>query len=148
MVSATFALLAVLASPAVAQAGPVAGSMPAHTEPFLSMAHAPETIDRIHVDLVRGEVEVVRRPGAIQIDASMQAGPHRGVAPRIRTTQAGHRLHVFDAYPAPRGVLRECYPAAGERGAFWDSDSAVKIVVSIPEGVEVSAFVMAGNGSR
>lgn len=122
--------------------------MSTQAAPLWSTTHAPGTIDRIDVDLVRGEVEVVRRPGAIQIEAWMQAGPHRGVAPRIRATLAGHRLHVFDAYQAPRGVLRECYPAAGERGAFWDSDSAVKIVVSIPEGVEVSAFVMAGNESR
>ena len=30
-----------------------------------------------------------------------------------------------------------------ERGAFWDSDSAVRVVVSVPEGVAVSAFIMA-----
>ena len=86
----------------------------------------------------------MRRPGAIRIDAWKRAGPRRDAALRIRATQAGPRLRVFDVYPPPRGGLRECYPQPGERGAFWDSDSAVKIVLSIPEGVEFSAFIMGG----
>jgi hypothetical protein len=122
--------------------------MSTHPAPFWSTTHAPGTIDRIHVDLARGEVKVVRRPGAIRIDAWKRAGPRRDVTLRIRATQAGSRLHVFDVYPTPRGALRECYPQPGERGAFWDSDSAVKVVVSIPERVEFSAFIMGGDETR
>lgn len=149
MVFAPFALLVFLASPTVAHALPVAAAMPAPPEPFWSTTHAPGTIDRIHVDLARGEVEVVRKPGAIRIDAWKRVGVRRDTALRIRTALTGRALHVFDAYPPPlRGTPRECYPPPGDRGAFWDSDSAVKIVVFAPQGVAVSIFIMAGGESR
>jgi hypothetical protein len=144
MVFAPFALLAVLVAPTVVHALSVAEGGPVRPQPFWSTTDARGTIDRIHVDLARGEVEVVRRPGAIRIDAWKRTGVRRNAALRIRAARTGRALHVFDAYPPPRVAFRECYPPPGERGAFWDSDSAVKVVVSVPEDVEVSAFIMAG----
>jgi len=148
MAFASLALLFGLALPVFAHVLPVEGSEPARPKPAWSTSHAPGTIDRIHVEMVRGEVQVVRRPGAIRIDAWKQVGGRRNAALRIRETRSGRALRVFDAYPPPRGASRECDPPHAERGAFWDSDSAVKVVVSVPEGVEVSAFIMAGDPER
>lgn len=149
MAFAPFALLFVLASPFVAHVLPAGTGMAEGAQPAWSLSHAQGTIDRIHVELVRGEVEVVRRPGAIRVDAWKRVGRHRDAALRVRTTRSGRALRVFDAYPPPRGASRECYPLHGERGAFWNSDSAVEVVVFVPEDVEVSTFVMAdGERSR
>jgi hypothetical protein len=76
-----------------------------------------------------------------------RAGKRRDAALRVRETRSGRVLRVFDAYPSPRGASRACHPPNSERGAFWDSDSAVKVVVSVPEGVVVSALIMA-DGER
>ena len=147
MAFAPFTLLFVLASPVAAHVLPVGSGMEERVEPFWSISHAPGTIDRIHVELARGEVEVVRRPGAIRIDAWKRAGKRRDAALRVRETRSGRALRVFDAYPPPRGASRACHPPHAERGAFWDSDSAVKVVVSVPEGMAVSVFIM-GGGER
>ena len=143
MAFAPLALLFVLASPVFAHVLPVGRGIAEHAEPFWLTTHGPATIDRIHVELVRGEVEVVRRPGAIRIDAWKRVGRRRDAALRIHEMRSGRALRVFDAYPPPRGASRECPPTHAERGAFWDSDSAVRVVVSVPEGVAVSAFIMA-----
>jgi hypothetical protein len=76
-----------------------------------------------------------------------RAGKRRDAALRVRETRSGRALRVFDAYPPLRGASRACHPPHAERGAFWDSDSAVKVVVSVPEGVVVSALIMA-DGER
>jgi|SRR5688500_7431853 hypothetical protein len=147
MVFASFTLLVVLASHTV-RAQPVTEGVPVRSQPFWSTTHAPGTIDRVHIDLARGEVEVVRKPGAVRIDTWKRASGRREAALRIRQTQTGRVLRVFDVYPPPRGVSRECHPPHAERGAFWDSDSAVKVVVFAPEGVTVGAFIMAGGERR
>jgi len=148
MAFAPLALLAVLVAPIAANASSIEEGVPVRPEPFWSTTDAPGTIDRIHVDLARGEVEVVRRPGAIRIDAWKRPGRRSDAALRMREARSGRALRVFDAYPPPRGTVRECDPPPRERGAVWNSDSAVKVVVSVPEGVEVSAFIMAGEQGR
>lgn len=117
--------------------------------PAWSTSHQQGTIGHVHIDLVRGDVEVVRRPGDVRIDAWKVAGARSDVAVRIRERRSGNVLRVFDAYPLPpTGRPEECQPPPGERGAFWNSDSAMSIVVSVPDGVEVSNYVMAGAESR
>jgi hypothetical protein len=148
MAFASFVLLFVLGSPGAVHVRPAATGIAERGKRTWSISHAPGTIDRIHVELARGEVEVVRRPGAVRIDAWKRAGRRRDAALSILETRSGRALRVFDAYPSPRGALRECHPPHAERGAFWDSDSAVEVVVSAPEGVAVSAFIMAGGPGR
>lgn len=93
--------------------------------------------DDLQVRLVRAVVSV-RRTVAPEISIRIIA-TGQGARPNVTVVSQGQNLSIVDRYPAASTLsnMRECYPPAGERGAFWNSNVQLRVEISAPARIEV-----------
>ena len=106
----------------------------------------PKTL--VAIDLIRAVVVIHRSKtkfvavNAVSIGDLDQA---RDLALKIENTPDGLRL--YDAFP-PRASYRrfaECLPPEGMHGDFWSNTTRLRIVLEVPDDVQVSGHVMDGD---
>lgn len=98
----------------------------------------------VEINLVRGSVRVLRRPGPVRIEITARGQPDlSGVRLVVVDTKGG--ISVTDLYPPhpallPSGI--ECEPPIGARGDFLHNDLVLDATLHLPPGVDLSGHIM------
>ena len=99
--------------------------------------------ETLTVALVRGKAERIERPGPPVVTVSPLSGDVAAV--HFEMVKGAHGWIVRDIYPQSSidgAYPSECLPPIGERGDFWHSDAAFRVVVAAPAETKIAFQVM------
>ena len=102
-------------------------------------------VQSIEIDLIRGNVTVVRREGQPVIRIVRMLGAGRSAEVSIEATADGGVLTVRDRYPSdPTMTWDECLPPIDGRGDFWNNSVRFDTTVWAPPATIITAKVKDG----
>lgn len=101
------------------------------------------TVETIHIDIIRGGVEVLdtSKP-KIMVTATVE-GSKQVWSANLTLEHDGPNLKIKDHYAVklPLWLHKECLPPTDGRGDFWHTDARFKVVISAPSDVDIQTKI-------
>lgn len=97
--------------------------------------------------MVRAEVVIRRSPSReMRLEAVSIGDLGEAEVVQLNIDKTAGAIRLSDMFPPrPQGwIANECLPPAGERGDFWRNTTRFRIVLLLPDDVNVSGHVMDG----
>ncbi len=117
---------------------------PAQDQPFWAWSQG-SAVSVVEIDLIRANVQVVRRDGPVEIRIVRMIRSGRASEVKIVALDKNGILTVQDRYPSDAFAQGyECLSPLDERGDFWHNDVRFDATVWAPPATRVTARVMEG----